>query len=186
MNDILRAKIYALLSKLYSDTIDARVLNDLKTNKEILTLFGEDANSFILNSYERKVLNECNIDFSSIFLLNAKPIESSVIDSKSDVLVGLSNPVMEFYFKHGYNINLINTHIQTPDHISIELGFMQKLILDKDTKAQRVFLKKHLLSWAISYLISISDMAKTPFYKDLFDFTIEFLVSDYSFLKAEA
>lgn len=36
-----------------------------------------------------------------------------------------------------------------------------------------------------SLFLGVKQMAKTPFYKDLSDFTIEFLASDYDFIAQE-
>lgn len=179
MDKNLRIKIYQILSLLYSKnlTIDEfELLNSFE--------FGESSRLWIKNSSFDEVLEACNIDYTTIFLLNAKPIETIVIDSKADVSVGLANPVMDFYFRHNYLLNLSQTHLQTPDHISIEFEFMAFLIQNNDLSSQREFLDRHLLSWCIAYLISSMNIASTPLYKDLFDFTIEFLIADFENLKA--
>lgn len=181
----IRTYIYAMLSRLFSDVLDKKTLKDLSENESFLELLGESSRDFFKNNSLEEILEECNIDFTSIFLINAQPIESSVLDNKSEVLVGLQNPVMQFYYQHGYNINLLNTHIQTPDHIAIEFGFMQNLTQKESLKTQRRFLKKHLLEWVPQYLIGCRDIAQTPLYRELFDFTVEFLISDYEMLTKE-
>ncbi|MFV0563483.1 hypothetical protein [Malaciobacter mytili] len=35
------------------------------------------------------------------------------------------------------------------------------------------------LNWSIAYFLGVKHMCQTPFYKDIYDFTIEFLSSDY-------
>lgn len=184
-NNQVRVFIYAMLSRVYSDILDEKFLRDLMENDSFLELLGEDTKEYFKNSTLETILEQTNIDFTSIFLMNAQPIESSVLDNKSEVLVGLQNPVMQFYYQHGYNINLLNTQIQTPDHIAIEFGFMQNLVSQENFKIQRKFLKKHLLEWVPQYLIGCKSIAQSPFYKDLFDFTVEFLISDYDMLVRE-
>jgi len=59
---------------------------------------------------------------------------------------------------------------------------MQSMISQNDKFTQAEFLHKHLLNWIVPFLVAVKPMADTPFYRDLCDFTIEFLMSDYSVL----
>jgi TorA maturation chaperone TorD len=178
MDNTLRANIYSMLSKLYSETLDSSSLEILRSFE-----FGESSQKWLSSYDDNTILDECNIDYTTIFLSNMKPIETIIYDSNADISVGLANPVMDFYFRHNYLLNLSQTHIQTPDHISIEFEFMAFLIKNGDIQSQREFLQKHLLNWSIAYLVSCIDIAKSPFYRDLFDFTIEFLISDFEEIK---
>ncbi len=177
-----RTYLYAFLSRVFSNALDETYLKELQTNDELLTLLGENSFLWFKNTSLENIAEELNIDYSSIFLMNAKPIESSIIDSKDEILVGLQNPVMQFYFNHNYELNLAASHLQTPDHISIEFAFMQNLIAKNEILTQKEFLQAHLLKWAVPYFMGVKQMAKTPFYQDLSDFTIEFLASDYDYL----
>lgn len=180
-----RIYIYAFLSRVFQDSLDEKFLKDLIENETLLEMIGEDSKEWFLNTPIEKIKEELNVDYSSVFLMNAKPIETSVIDSKDEILVGLQNPVMQFYFQNNYDLNLAATHIQTPDHISIELAFMQNSISRGEFKVQKEFLQKHLLNWSIPYFISIKEMLKTPLYKDLCDFSIEFLASDFEYVNSQ-
>ena len=94
-------------------------------------------------------------------------------------MVGLQNPVMQFYFEYGYELNLSKSELLAPDHLSFECAFMQNLILKKEEDAQRAFLQKHLLNWAPIYLLSMMEMAQTPFYRGLCALGAEFIIADY-------
>ena len=173
-----RATVYAFLSRMFSDIPGKKLLVELKEDKSLLEmLLGEEAMAW----FEQTPINELeevlNMDFTSLFLMNSMPIESSVLDDKDEVMVGLQNPVMQFYFEHGYELALKFSHIQTPDHLSIECAFMQNLVLKNEVDAQKAFLQKHLLAWAPVYLLGIKGMAQTPFYEALCDFGAEFLVA---------
>jgi TorA maturation chaperone TorD len=180
-----RTYLYAFLSRVFSNALDETYLKELQQNDELLSLLGEKSFNWFKTTSLETIAEELNIDYSSIFLMNAKPIESSILDAKDEILVGLQNPVMQFYFNHNYELNLAASHLQTPDHISIEFAFMQNLIAKNEILTQKEFLKAHLLKWAVPYFLGVKQMAKTPFYKDLSDFTIEFLASDYDFLVNE-
>ncbi|WP_281951688.1 TorD/DmsD family molecular chaperone [Nitrosophilus kaiyonis] len=185
MDNKTKAFVYAFLSRCYEKELDLKAIKDLKNSIELLETIGEDSKEWFLSSDDEKILEELNIDFSSTFLLNSQPVETLIEDSKGEILVGLQNPVMQFYFTHGYEIDMNKTQILAPDHISIELGFMQNLNYRGEKKAAFDFLKEHLLRWIPPYLIGVKSLIQTPFYKDLADFTIEFLFSDYEELKEE-
>lgn len=185
MDKQTRTYLYAFLSRVFANALDEKYLLELQHNDELLSMLGEASFNWFKTTSLENLSEALNIDFSSIFLMNAKPIESSIIDAKDEILVGLQNPVMQFYFNHNYELNLAASHLQTPDHISIELAFMQNLIGKDEKKAQKEFLEVHLLKWAVPYFLGVKPMAQTPFYKDLSDFTIEFLASDYDFLVNE-
>jgi TorA maturation chaperone TorD len=179
MDKQTRVYLYAFLSRIFSNPLDNKLIEDLKTNSQLLEMIGEQALKYFQTNSIENLDDELNIEFSSIFLMSSQPIESIVIDSKDEVLVGLQNPVMQFYFQNNYDLNLLNTHIQTPDHISIELSFMQNIVQADEFFVQKEFMENHLLKWIPMYLIAIEDMAKTPFYKELFDFMLEFMFKDY-------
>lgn len=182
MDNQHRIYIYAFLSRLFSYDLDEDFLNDLKGNKELLEMIGPSSLEWFENTAIAEMEDELNVDYSTVFLMNAKPIETSVIDAKDEILVGLQNPVMQFYFNHNYELNLSASHLQTPDHISIEFAFMQNLISKDEKRVQKEFLAQHLLKWAVPYFIGIKTMCNTPLYKDLCDFVVEFLASDYDYL----
>jgi len=175
-----RVFIYAFLSRVFSDVLDRTFIEDLSRNSQLLELLGEDTTNYFKFRKLEEIEEELNIDFSSMFLLHTQPIESFVLDAKQEALVGLQNPVMEFYFRNGFEIDMNQTDILAPDHLGIEFGFMQTVVFRDEHKAEREFLEEHLLKWVIPYLIGMKSMANTPFYRELFDFTVEFLLADYS------
>ncbi|KIM03772.1 MAG: dehydrogenase [Sulfurovum sp. AS07-7] len=185
MENKVRAYIYAFLSRIYTKEVDIKLLLDLKSNEQLLQTIGEDAFEYLHGHENDEILDNLNIDFNSLFVMNNQPIESSILDVKNEVLVGLQNPVMQFYYNYGYDLNLEASSLNVPDHIALELGFMQKLVLQNDAKLQMKFFTEHLLVWIPPFLLSIKEMSETPFYSDICDFTIDFLLSDYARLKAQ-
>lgn len=185
MENKVRAYIFAFLSRIYTSEINAKLLSDIQANDALLETIGDGAAAYIKSKETDILLEELNIEYNTLFLMNNHPIESSIQDVKNEILVGLQNPVMQFYFNHGYEINLENSFLHVPDHIAIEFGFMQKLVLQEDTTAQLKFYKEHLLTWIPQFLIGIKEMTKNPFYQDICDFTIDFLLEDYGNLAFE-
>ena len=166
---------------MFAKELDLKAVKDLRETG-ILESLGKESVKWFEENSDEEILEKSNIDFSSLFLMNAHPIESIVLDDKDEALVGLQNPVMQFYFTHGYDLHLDKTEIQTPDHIALEFAFMQNLVLKEEDKVAREFLQKHLLQWAPQYLLAVSKEAETPFYKELCEFAAEFLVADFDFL----
>ncbi len=185
MEDKQRALVYAFLSRMFANILDKKLLLELQKDDAILEMLLAEEKAWFFSTPLEELEELLNIDFSSLFLMNSMPIESSIMDDKDEVLVGLQNPVMQFYFEHGYELSLQRSALQAPDHISIECGFMQNLILKNEIQAQRAFLEKHLLNWAPVYLLGIKNMAQTPFYQALCEFGGEFFMADYEMIVAK-
>jgi len=182
MDEKSRLYIYAFLSRAFSEAPDEKMITDMKANRPLLETIGEETAAWFLSTPVEALEEALNVDYHSLFAMNNHPIESAVMDSKNEILVGLQNPVMQFYFSHGYDLNLESSKLYVPDHAGIEFGFMQSLVQTGEATVQRDFLARHLLRWLIPFLTAIKETAQTPFYRDLCDFTVEFLLADYSAL----
>jgi len=180
-----RAFIYAFLSRVYEKPLGKKEIEDLKNNPDLLEMIGEETKEYFLQNEIQTLEDALNVDYSSMFVVNSQPVETLVVDSTGEILVGLQNPVMFFYFEHGYDIDMNKTEILAPDHLSIEFGFMQNLVYRGEDKTAFKFLKKHLMQWVPPYLIAMKGVAETPFYKEMCDFTNDFLFTEYESLKEE-
>jgi TorA maturation chaperone TorD len=185
MDSEYRRYVYAFLSRVMSDIPDTRFIADLRANTELLETIGEATEAWFEEHSDEELAVMLNTDYSSLFVLNTQPIESFVLDAKNETLVGLQNPVMAFYFNHGFEVNMNQTEIMAPDHLAIEFAFMQTLVHRQEMKAQRAFMDEHLMMWVIPYMLGMRSMAETPFYQEMCDFMIEFLSADYEFLMQE-
>lgn len=181
MNKEYRLYIYAFLSRTMAQTADKRYIKDLRENSDFLELLGDSTVEWFKQNSDEYILDALNEDFSSMFVINTQAVESFVLDAKNETLVGLQNPVMNFYYKHGFELNMDQTELMAPDHLSIEFAFMQTLIFRDEKKPQYDFLKEHIFNWVVPYMIGMKSMAITPFYKDICDFTIEFIVADFEY-----
>ncbi|MBU1990086.1 molecular chaperone TorD family protein [bacterium] len=185
MNKEYRLYIYAFLSRTMAGTADKRYISDLRNNTDLLELLGEDTKEWFLNNDDETILDALNEDFSSMYVINTQAVESFVLDAKNETLVGLQNPVMNFYYKNGFELNMDQSELMAPDHLSIEFAFMQTLVFRDEYKPQYEFLKEHLFNWVVPYMIGMKSMALTPFYSDLCDFIVEFIVADFEYCSAE-
>lgn len=178
-----RAYIYAFLSMAFAGLLNKKAIEDLKENSDLLSLIGSSACSYFNLKSTEELEDELNIDFTSAFMVNSHPIESAVTDAKVQISSGLENPVMHFYNRYGYEINLNFTTIASPDHMSIELGFMQNLVYQNELQAQKEFMMEHIISWMPIYFVGAKNLVETPFYNDLLDFALDFILGDYEYLK---
>jgi hypothetical protein len=81
---------------MFAKELDSEAIGDLKKSEDILDILGEESKKWFAENDEKEILEKANIDFSSLFLINAHPIESIIVDDKDEALVGLQNPVMQF------------------------------------------------------------------------------------------
>jgi TorA maturation chaperone TorD len=186
MNNEYRLYIYAFLSRVMSNIPDRRFINDLISNDALLEIIGEETKEWMKTTDVEALYDALNIDYTSMFILNTQPVESFVLDAKNETLVGLQNPVMGFYFSHGFEVNMNQTDIMAPDHLGIELAFMQTLIYRNEMQPQSKFLEEHIIPWVVPYMMGMRSMADTPFYRDICDFAVEFLSADYEYLSQSA
>lgn len=179
MQSHAQATMYAFLSRMFRGILDQKLIAQVQNDDAILDLVLGSQKEWFLSTPLETLEEVLNIDYTSLFLMHDLPIESSVLDDKNEVLVGLQNPVMQFYFEHGYELNLSKSEVVAPDHLSLECAFMQHLVLKGEQEVKRAFLQKHLLQWAPSYLLSMADAAQTPFYQELCLLAAEFFISEY-------
>ncbi|MCX7760191.1 MAG: molecular chaperone TorD family protein [Hydrogenothermaceae bacterium] len=196
-----RQNMYGFLSRLLIEEVDYNLLENIKNTPSLMELFPNTANweTFLQKDTKSLIDEELNVDFTTVFLLNVYPYESVFMNDEGHINPSLTNPTLQFYLEHGYEIDLNKTRVLSPDHIAVEMEFMITLINDqlnaysmfnkeeeiKALQTQKEFMEKHLLKWGVIYLLAARDMAETPFYYDLCQTTLEFLLSDYEYIVSQ-
>lgn len=194
-----RINMYGFISRLFMEEVDENLIQMIKSKPELLDLFPLTKEWDLFFNKETKSLidEELNVDYTTIFLLNAYPYESVFMNDEGHINPTLTNPTLQFYLEHGYEIDLNKTRVLSPDHIAVEMEFMITLINEqlnaysmfneeeekKALTAQKEFMENHLLRWSTIYLLSAIDLAETPFYKDVCEMALEFLLSDYEYIE---
>lgn len=191
----IRKNMYGFLSRLFIEELDVDTLEKIRNLPNLEETFPKTAEwkEFFTKDAKKLIDEELNVDFTTIFIINAYPYESVFMHDEGHIDPSITNPAFIFYKEHGYEIDLSKTRALAPDHIAVELEFMMFLI-DEELKAlekwnieevkkirniQKKFLEEHLGQWAPVYLLSARDMAETPFYYDLCETTIHFILWDY-------
>lgn len=199
LDDIeVRADMYALLSRLLLQEVDLESLNFLKNNDSTFELFPNLKNWDNWNELDNSELanKHLNVDFTNISLLHLVPYETFYTRDDKMVETGGANPVTNYYHEYGFKVEFETARVVSPDHIGVELEFMYKLAIgqieaiknkdfesaEKLLKVQEKFLKEHILNWIALYLINVKYEARTPFYHDLAETSLAFLLEDGEFL----
>ncbi len=193
-----RANMYGLLSRLLIEEMDFYTLEKIKENQDLLDLFPKtkEWELFWEKDTQKLIEEDLNVDFTTIFILNAYPYESVFVNDEGYINPTITNPALMFYRDHGYSIDLNETRALSPDHIAIEMEFMMTLIQEELNalareneeeiirlrKIQKEFLKEHLANWGTVYLLSAKELAETPFYQDVCELATEFILNDYEYL----
>ena len=196
---INRASMYGFISRLLLIEVDVELMETIKNNSELLDLFPDfkEWNKFKELSTNDLVEQYLNVDFTDISLLHLIPYESFYKREDQMINSGGENEVIDYYNEYGYRAELVDARAISPDHIGIELEFMYKLLEaqlhaeDEDDvtsvkdilEIQKDFMSKHPVSWASLYLINMKLEAATPFYHDVAVLALEFLLSDYEYIK---
>ncbi|WP_457626593.1 TorD/DmsD family molecular chaperone [Persephonella sp.] len=193
-----RVNMYGLLSRFLIEEIDEDTLKKIKSNPDLLELLPKtkEWKAFFEKEPKKLIEEELNVDFTTVFLLNVYPYESVFMNDEGHIDPTVTNPTLIFYREHGYMIDLNKTRALSPDHIAIEMEFMMTLVQEeleaiekndeqkvKDLRQiQKRFLEEHLANWGPIYLMAAKDMAETPFYQDVCELALEFILSDYEYL----
>ncbi len=193
-----RVNIYALMSRILLQELDAKTLKMIKEDENILDFFPTLKEWKQLHEInDSKLLQEYfNPDFVNLSILHLIPYESFYVREDQMVETGGANPVTDMYSAYNFMVDYEASRTVSSDHIGVEFEFMHHLCL-AELKAleegdmnsvkeirivQKEFLNKHLIKWAPLYLINMKFEARTPLYYDAAEMALEFLLSDNEYL----
>lgn len=195
---IARSNIYALLSRIMLQELDAEILNTLMTDQTVLEFLPHWNEWELRNTMpNQKLLDEyLNPDFTNLSLLHLVPYETFYTRADQMIETGGANPVTDMYSAYDFVVDYEAARVVSSDHIGVELEFMHhlcqaqlKAFEESDNEAvielqavQHRFLNKHLLLWAPMYLINMKYESRTPLYYDAAEMALEFLLSDNEIL----
>ncbi len=196
-----RAAMYGFISRIFLQELDGETLAKIEKMSIFKELFPNYYKWEERQKHSRyKLINEfLNVDFTDIAVMHLIPYESFYVREDGMIETGGANAVLQIYNDYGFRVDYEKARVVSPDHIGVELEFMQLLVQaqqraeeaeDKEAvkellRAQQSFLEEHLLQFAPMYFINVAEQARTPFYKDGAKFALEFLLEDNEYLTAE-
>ena len=193
-----REFLYALYSRIFMLEVDETLL-EFVASENIIEFFPNllEWDKYQTLSPEKLIAEHLNVDFTDISLLHLVPYETFYTRDDGMIESGGDNKALQFYDKFEFVVEKDKARVLSPDHIAVELEFVHKLIesekkalenddiasADKFKALQLEFIEIHLLPWAPIYLINVKNEAQTPLYHDSAMMALDFLLSDFEYLK---
>ena len=192
----LRSTIYGFLAAIYRQEVSSDLLQHLKDPQfmGVLANLGIEMNNGYFKKPERELLEDLAVEYARLFLGPGKHISphESVHHKKegtqSGQLWGESTAeVKKIIESSGLEYKIEYTGL--PDHISVELEFMQQVILreeqawqDDDKKTAllcqengKKFVGGHLARWVPNFCEKVIEAAESPFYREMAQLTRSFI-----------
>ena len=193
-----REFLYALYSRIFMQEVDETLLKFI-ASENIIEFFPNllEWDKYQTLSPEKLIAEHLNVDFTDISLLHLVPYETFYTRDDGMIESGGDNKALQFYDKFEFVVEKDKARVLSPDHIAVELEFVHKLIesekkalenedianADKFKALQLEFIEIHLIPWAPIYLINVKNEAQTPLYHDSAMMALDFLLSDFEYLK---
>ncbi|MBI2522332.1 MAG: molecular chaperone TorD family protein [Bdellovibrio sp.] len=183
-----RCDIYAFLATIFSQEINAEQIKTLMDSGVLEMLVGLDAkiDHKFFNRPLKEVEEDLAVEYTALFIGPGKHIslhESIYVpDStgKMGYYWGECTADMKKWVDH-YGLKISEKFESIPDHISIELEFMQRIVEqeylswgrnDQETakrciEVARTFFNKHIIKWVPLFFDKIIETAKLDFYREI-------------------
>jgi TorA maturation chaperone TorD len=194
-----RSNIYGLLASVYRQEVTADLLHQVKDPQflGVLSDLGVQLRSDFLQKPEEELLDDLAVEYAGLFLGpggHISPHESvhhQRGDGHSGLLWGESTAEVKKFIE-STGLSYDSEYTGLPDHISVELEFMQQLTLreeeawkeeDKDgatncLKIEKKFLEEHLIRWIPIFCEKVIELAELPFYREMAALTKNFIEFD--------
>ena len=192
----LRSTIYGFLAAIYRQEVSSDLLQHLKDPQfmGVLANLGIEINNGYFKKPERELLEDLAVEYTRLFLGPGKHISphESVHHKKENTQSGQlwgesTAEVKKIIESSGLEYKTEYTGL--PDHISVELEFMQQVILreeqawkddDKETallcqENGKKFVDGHLARWVPNFCEKVIDAAESPFYREMAQLTRSFI-----------
>ena len=191
-----RSNIYGFLAAVYRQEVTSDLLEKFKDPQflGVLSDLGIKLNNSLLKNPEAELLENLAVDYARLFLGPGKHISphESVHHQKNNGQWGQlwgESTVADKKFIESSGLHYNSDYTGLPDHISVELEFMQQVTLreeqawseqDKDTalsclKNEKKFIEEHLARWIPSFCEKVINEAELPFYREIAGLTKKFI-----------
>jgi TorA maturation chaperone TorD len=191
-----RSTIYGFLAAIYRQEASADLLQHIKDPQflGVLTKLGIELNNGFFKKPEKKLLEDLAVEYARLFLGPGKHISphESVHHKREDAQWGqlwgeATVEVKKIIASSG--LEYTSEYQGLPDHISVELEFMQQVILreaqaweEEDDKTallcrehEKKFVDEHLFCWIPDFCEKVIKAAELPFYREMARLTRTFI-----------
>lgn len=199
------ADVYGLLATLFQEEPSQALLGQMKAPDfaKLMSELGIDLGEEFANGTEAELAEDLAVEYARLFLGPGSHISphESVHHQKDGGDWGSlwgSETVKVKRFIESVGVEYAPRYTGMPDHISVELEFLQKLaqaeadaLAKKDWERTRQaltleqrFIDEHLSQWVPDFCDKISDRARLPFYREMAGLLNGFLDYDAARVKA--
>ncbi len=199
-----RSSIYGFLAAVYRQELTSELLQQMKDRRfqEVLSNLGVKLNNGFFQNSEKELLENLAIEYTRLFVGPGKhiPPYESVHHEKEGVQSGQLWGELTGQVKHiieSSGLEYKSEYTGMPDHISVELEFMQHVVQreaqaweadDDETallclKNEKKFVDEHLLGWIPDFCQKVSATAEMPFYREMARLTRSFIEFEKEELK---
>jgi TorA maturation chaperone TorD len=191
-----RSTIYEFLAAIYRQEVSSDLLQQIKDPRflGVLTKLGIELNNGLFKKPEKELLEALAVEYAYLFLGPGKhisPHESvhhKIEGAQSGQLWGESTAEVKKIIEAS-GLEYKTEYTGLPDHISVELEFMQQVTLceeqawqddDKETallcqENEKKFVGEHLFRWVPNFCAKVIAAADLPFYREMARLTRSFI-----------
>lgn len=191
-----RSNIYGLLAAIYRREMTSDLLEQIKNSSilGVLSSLGVKLNNGFLKKSEHELLEEMAVEFARLFIGPGKHISphESVHHKREDgrwgELWGPSTAEIKKIIESA-GLSYQSEYTGLPDHISVELEFMQQVTLAEEKawedgdrnlaiaclEKEKKFIEEHLAGWVPDFCEKVIKKADLPFYRAMAELTQKFV-----------
>lgn len=188
-----RSGMYGLLARIFQREPDVVLIQQLQQPLFVnaLETAGISSEALMLHTPTEKLLEALSLEYTRLFVgpgPHLSPHESVYREDGNARLWGESTAKVKAFIE-SCGFGFITDHQTIPDHISVELEFMQAITAieaqarksgDREAesrclKIESLFICEHLGRWVTIFCKKITSDAKHPFYKEMANLVCEFI-----------
>jgi TorA maturation chaperone TorD len=196
-----REDIYCFLAAIYREELTAEQIRQMMEHgvPGLLVELGCDIESdFFTEQTPEQIEEALACEFAALFIgpgEHISPYESIYVPDSSGRVGyywGECTVDMKNWVEH-YSLKISDGFKSIPDHISVELEFMQRLVEqermawergDEETakrcmEVERRFFEKHLIKWIPAFCDKVMEKAELDFYREVAKLTKSFIIQEY-------
>jgi DMSO reductase family type II enzyme chaperone len=191
-----RSNIYGLLASVYRQEVTSDLIQQIKDPQflGVLSDLGTEGLDTFLQKPENELLEDLAVEYTRLFLgpgQHVSPHESvhhKRDDGQWGKLWGASTAEVKKFIE-ATGLDYSDDYKGLPDHIAVELEFMQQLALREEQawmepdavgaaacrNVEKKFIEEHLINWIPDFCEKVIQDAELPFYRSLAELTKNFI-----------
>jgi TorA maturation chaperone TorD len=191
----LRSNMYGLLATVFREEPTEALIKELRGPRlsGVFSDMGVELGETFSNISDSAVAEALGLEFTRLFIgpgphVSAHESVFAEMDGGTSSLWGRKTVEVKNFIETA-GLGYQPEYSGIPDHVSVELEFMQKLTAweaekwtQQDRKSaeycstvQRLFLNQHLLCWLPQFCDAVMEQAELPFYRSMSELTRNYL-----------